>query len=290
MYAVWTKDIVTLTYIENGNLNRTRVVKYGKGAHVHFAHFYSDGYIDYLYNAWDSTGYEIKGYGLTESVTESDMMFDAYGYFRLSDWSKNPFGYNNSITNDIVLYAVWGPKKYSVNFLYYDENENLVTFDYQTFDYNTKIKRPEEVPLKAGFTFENWYQKIWNEYGEMLSDEPFDFSTVLNENNFNGTYIELYAKFNEGGATTGDAGINITFAESSDSDINVKVSRSGSIFCFEAEAGYSEYNWRINGSPFADGPKLEVDTASWPAGIYDVILTARKDWEVYSYYGSIEKE
>ena len=56
---------------------------------------------------------------------------------------------------------------------------------------------------------------------------------------------------------------------------------------FTASDDFSEYSWSLNGET-SDTNVLEVDAGSWPTGIYEIYLRAKKGGEYYSYTAQIK--
>ena len=298
LYAVWSTDVITITYKENCNIpgiaqNRTRQVHYGKGAHVPIGRYFNEYSWNWIYYDWNKTGYEIKGFDFSASATVDSMQFNPWGHYNNGSGGLSYY----ELTSDITLYAVWGAKTYSVHFLCEETDPSGFTYQYQyeycEIDYNTAIPRPATDPVRPGYTFDNWYIKEWDYSTQDYAYKLYDFSTIVNENTFGlDPDIWIYAKFTEGGSTTGNFDASISFYADPEQDISVTVTQSSSTYIFTADPGYESYQWTLDGSTQSStGNILEVDTSSLYVGIHDLYLKAKDSYgNWYSYYGKITKE
>ncbi len=297
LYAVWSTDVITITYKENCNIsgiaqNRTRQVHYGKGAHVPIGRYFTETSWNWIYYDWAKTGYEIKGFDFSASATV-DLPFSPWGYYNNSSGGLSYY----ELTSDITLYAIWGAKTYSIHFLCEETDPSGFTYQYQyeycEIDYNTRIPRPVNDPVRNGYTFDNWYIQEWNYSTQESTYKLYDFSTIVNEETFgNSPDIYLYGLFTEGGSTTGIFDASISFYADPEQDISVTVTQSSSTYIFTADPGYESYQWTLDGSTQSStGNILEVDTSSLYVGIHDLYLKAKDSYgNWYSYYGKITKE
>ena len=106
--------------------------------------------------------------------------------------SDSPFDFNNTkITADIILYAKWSeiPITYIITF---NSNGGSKVLE-QSVIGGDKVVEPnnpsKNATLSTEYTFLNWYTSLDN--GNTLSNQPFDFDTVITEN------LTLYAKWTE---------------------------------------------------------------------------------------------
>lgn len=298
LYAVWSTDIITITYKENCNIpgitqNRTRQVHYGKGAHVPIGRYFNEYSWNWIYYDWNKTGYEIKGFDFSASATVDSMQFNPWGYYNNGSGGLSYY----ELTSDITLYAVWGAKTYSIHFLCEETDPSGFTYQYQyeycEIDYNTAIPRPATDPVRPGYTFDNWYIQEWNYSTQESTYKLYDFSTIVNEETFgNSPDIYLYGLFTEGGSNIGNFDASISFYADPEQDISVTVTQSSSTYIFTADPGYESYQWTLDGSTQSStGNILEVDTSSLYVGIHDLYLKAKDSYgNWYSYYGKITKE
>ncbi len=297
LYAVWSTDVVTITYKENCNIpgiveNRTRQVHYGKGAHACIGRFYVDNGWDLIYYDWNKTGYEIKGYDFSASSTKPK--YNKWGY------NEDEVSQYYLLNSDITLYAIWGAKQYEVYFVWEETDPSGITYQPWCYvdlplliDYNTAIPRPATDPVRPGYTFEDWYIREWNYITQDYEYKLYDFSTILNEENFGlNTEIRIFAQFTEGGSNIGNFDASISFYADPEQDISVTVTQSSSTYIFTADPGYESYQWTLDGSTQSStGNILEVDTSSLYVGIHDLYLKAKDSYgNWYSYYGKITKE
>ena len=80
------------------------------------------------------------------------------------------FVFTTVITQNITLYARW----VQVHDVTFDVDGGEPNIDTQTVEHNQKATRPENHPVKTGYTFAGWFDKN----GEM-DDPQFDFDTLI---------------------------------------------------------------------------------------------------------------
>ena len=284
LYAVWSEDVVSVTYYDKENDSRTQVVHYGRGAHFRVGTYHTTDRIRHITDIWRNTGREIKGFDLSASADAENLTYDSWG------WCKN--GQNNDpfittgITADTSIYAYWGVKIYHINFKYQDKNGEYKSYgEEQQVEWNNK-----PAPEIPGYTFEGWYERQWyngNVIG--LKSTPFDFDIPLTETTYGGlTWIDLYAKYTPGGNAAG----YVTISVQSDSDIWVGWTRSENIITFTASEDYDSYEWRLDGivqTAYNDQSSVSFDTSTWANGIHDIMLIVTSGGNVYSYYCQVNK-
>ena len=194
----------------------------------------------------------------------------------------------------MTFYVYWKNIEYRIFFRYRDPS-NQTSYE-QTFNatgnsdqpwivvgWNQKCTRPTQVPVVPGYTFEDWYEGIWNGgTSPMISSTPFDFDTVFNNESMPNEKrdVYLYAKFTEGGNTTGGLTGTVELAASSETDISdddIDIEHSGDLYTITSPAGFASYQWRLNGvvQTGKTGNVAVFDTGSWTTGKHDVILTIR---------------
>lgn len=289
VYAVWSEDVVSVTYYDKENDSRSQVVHYGRGAHFRVGTYYTTDRIRHITDIWRNTGREIKGFDLSASADAENLTYDSWG------WCKN--GQNNDpfittgITADTSIYAYWGVKIYHINFKYQDKNGEYKSYgEEQQVEWNNKPARPAGAPEIPDYTFEGWYERQWyngNVIG--LKSTPFDFDIPLTETTYGGsTWIDLYAKYTPGGNAAG----YVTISVQSDSDIWVTWTRSENIITFTAQDEYDSYEWYIDGvvqTVYNNDSSVSVDTSTWSNGIHDIMLIVTSGGNVYSYYCQVNK-
>ena len=296
LYAVWTTDIVTVTYIDKSSNYETRSANYGRGAHISVGRVLSDegNWYTNLHYIWEIEGQEIAGYSTSQSANISNLDYDKWGGYHEGEgdswvW-KNYITLNQSMT----FYVYWKNIEYRIFFRYRDPS-NQTSYE-QTFNatgnsdqpwivvgWNQKCTRPTQVPVVPGYTFEDWYEGIWNGgTSPMISSTPFDFDTVFNNESMPNEKrdVYLYAKFTEGGNTTGGLTGTVELAASSETDISdddIDIEHSGDLYTITSPAGFASYQWRLNGvvQTGKTGNVAVFDTGSWTTGKHDVILTIR---------------
>lgn len=289
VYAVWSEDVVSVTYYDKENDSRTQVVHYGRGARFRVGTYYTTDRIRHITDIWRNTGREIKGFDLSASADAENLTYDSWG------WCKN--GQNNDpfittgITADTSIYAYWGVKIYHINFKYQDKNGNYKSYgEEQQVEWNNKPTCPEGAPEIPGYTFEGWYERQWyNGNLAGLKSTPFDFDIPLTETTYGGsTWIDLYAKYTPGGNAAG----YVTISVQSDSDIWVSWTRSENIITFTAQDEYDSYEWYIDGvvqTGYNNDSSVSVDTSTWSNGLHDIMLIVTSNGNVYSYYCQVNK-
>ena len=289
VYAVWSEDVVSVTYYDKENDSRSQVVHYGRGARFRVGTYYTTDRIRHITDIWRNTGREIKGFDLSASADAENLTYDSWG------WCKN--GQNNDpfittgITADTSIYAYWGVKIYHINFKYQDKNGDYKSYgEEQQVEWNNKPTCPEGAPEILGYTFEGWYERQWyngNVIG--LKSTPFDFDIPLTETTYGGsTWIDLYAKYTPGGNAAG----YVTISVQSDSDIWVTWTRSENIITFTAQDEYDSYEWYIDGvvqTVYNNDSSVSVDTSTWSNGLHDIMLIVTSGGNVYSYYCQVNK-
>lgn len=289
VYAVWSEDVVSVTYYDKENDSRTQVVHYGRGARFRVGTYYTTDRIRHITDIWRNTGREIKGFDLSASADAENLTYDSWG------WCKN--GQNNDpfittgITADTSIYAYWGVKIYHINFKYQDKNGEYKSYgEEQQVEWNNKPTCPEGAPEIPGYTFEGWYERQWyNGNLAGLKSTPFDFDIPLTETTYGGsTWIDLYAKYTPGGNAAG----YVTISVQSDSDIWVTWTRSENIITFTAQDEYDSYEWYIDGvvqTGYNNDSSVSVDTSTWSNGLHDIMLIVTSGGNVYSYYCQVNK-
>lgn len=289
VYAVWSEDVVSVTYYDKENDSRSQVVHYGRGARFRVGTYYTTDRISHITNIWRNTGREIKGFDLSASADAENLTYDSWG------WCKN--GQNNDpfittgITADTSIYAYWGVKIYHINFKYQDKNGEYKSYgEEQQVEWNNKPTCPAGAPEIPGYTFEGWYERQWyngNVIG--LKSTPFDFDIPLTETTYGGsTWIDLYAKYTPGGNAAG----YVTISVQSNSDIWVSWTRSENIITFTAQDEYDSYEWYIDGvvqTAYNNDSSVSVDTSTWTNGLHDIMLIVTSGGNVYSYYCQVNK-
>lgn len=321
LYAVWSTDVITVTYIDKSSANSTITLKFGRGAHVPVGRVLRDNQTWYeaLYTIWTATGKEIKGFSTDSDDDINNLPFDDYGGFNgpIIGLDGNPMldEYNNIIyrwtcheelTSDTTFYVFWGPKTYHFNYRYYDQNGNDCWFWSQEVLWNTNPTRPDNVPHVSGMRFIDWYRARWDGESQtyIIDDEPYDFTIVLNDETMqNERYIELIAKFES--TDSGEVTATVTFVENPESDITVTPSYAYPYFQFSAPSGYISYKWYFNGVCISDvdynlngielhnsdfaGSDVSFDVSDWPAGSYDLQIIVYDGTEYWSWNGQLRK-
>lgn len=289
VYAVWSEDVVSVTYYDKENDSRTQVVHYGRGAHFRVGNYYTTDRTRNISDTWRNTGREIKGFDLSSSADSENLTYDKWGWYKTGQ-NNDPF-ITTGITADTSIYAYWGVKIYHISFKYQDKNGEYKSYgEEQQVEWNNKPTCPAGAPEIPGYTFEGWYERQWyngNVIG--LKSTPFDFDIPLTETTYGGsTWIDLYAKYTPGGNAAG----YVTISVQSNSDIWVSWTRSENIITFTAQDEYDSYEWYIDGvvqTAYNNDSSVSVDTSTWTNGLHDIMLIVTSGGNVYSYYCQVNK-
>ena len=196
LYAVWSTDLVKVTYNDPSNNYSAVTSTFGKGAHIRVGNVWSeeDNYYKTLEDIWLISQKEIKWWSKAVNVseeTEFNEDDEDLGFYN---------GRTITLNSDQTLYAVWGKKFYRVSF-HYSDNGGYQQYAYQEVEYGTKLTKPLGEPYVPGCTFTGWYEKEWDNNGdEVYKDTPFSFNTILNDDTvgLSTRYLNLYAKFESG--------------------------------------------------------------------------------------------
>lgn len=305
LYAVWSTDVVKVTYEDkSGNFESCTTI-YGRGAHMQVGRALSNDNTRYafLYDLWKITGKEVAGYSQSSSKTAATLDFSngdytAWGYYYTGSGSNTVEKNYITITADAKYYVYWDDIKYYLSYRYYDENGVLrdLYSGYKVVIWNQTAVRPTEIPLIPGHTFKDWYRAYWVGNELVASSEPFDFTIPFNEENYKDRYIEIIAKFTDGGNTTSHISIGgITFTETPGSDITVNETFESSTGTakFTVSGSYTYYKWSVNGKTKQEGAGMSEFTvyySDWSSGVYAINLIVQDSaGNYYSWQGKIEK-
>ena len=300
LYAVWSTNVITITYIDKSTNFESRSAVYGQGAHISVGRVLSDNDNWYrsLNEIWKIDGKEIAGFSTNADDDLDNLTYDRWGGYD-SDPDPENYVWKNyiAVTESMTFYTYWKDIVYTVYFRYTDNDGHDCWFgNGQTVGWNQCLTRPDTVPLLPGKTFDDWYLGVWVGNSYVISSTPFDFTTVFNDDVWEGNrYIHLFAKFTEGGASTGEVTTTISFEESPLADIQfsaISINRSTNQIQLTAPAGYNEYHWYINGTEnvsLANLSSVTLDTSSWTSGLYDITLIVFDGSEYYSCQGTLTK-
>lgn len=308
LYAVWTKDIVTITYIDTNGKFKTRKSQYGRGAHVLLGQVPNEsGYwYENLESVWLPEGKELAGYSPSPSQNLDNLEYGSWGWHQLKDENGNPILNENgdpiysnftTVTTDLTFYVYFRPVVFTVTFRYFDQNglEYSLGNDVDV-KWNEKLSPPADEPYVPGYEFEGWYlaENIGDHY--LMAEEAFDFETPFTDEVFKGQrYIYLVAKFKENGINTGYITASVSLEESQESDIYLSlalINRETNSITLNVAPGYLEYHWLLNGveqAEFDGKDEITIDTSSWNQGKYDLTLIVYDGSEYYSWYGIITR-
>ncbi len=298
LYAVWSTDIVTITYIDSTGTFSNKTAKYGRGAHVQVGMALNDegNWYTGLYNIWHLEGLNITGYSAS-STRPADFEYDTGGWYDSDGDGDRDTNYL-TITGNMTLYVYWQGINFWVEYKFYNNSGYAETLTVDTVEWNECAVPPTTEASVTGKVFDGWYRAIYVSTGEtsgewVISSTPFDFTTRFNRTNFpDVSGITLFAKFSD----AGHAGTEIvTFTEVGASDITVNRDTSvANQITFTAPsyaAAGSYYHWYLNDSEISDETEntLILNYSTWAPGIYDLLLICSDGSNVYSYQGKIQK-
>ena len=293
LYAVWSSDIVTITYIDSSGTFANKTEKYGRGAHVQVGRVFNENnnWCDWLYFLWQMDGLNIAGYSAS-STRPANFEYDSNGGWD-SDGDNIRDANYLTITGNMTLYVYWQGISYDVHFGYIDDYGTLHEYSMQYVDWGECVPIPAE-PVESGKVFDNWYRGYsnggnWSDPSNWdISSTPFNFATRLNNNTLNGWgWLYLFAKFND--SPTGDITGSVTFAEVGISDISINESIGSGTITFTGPTGYT-YTWTLDGNAQSTtGNTITITTTSLSAGNHDINLIATDGTNYYSWQGKITK-
>ena len=145
-----------------------------------------------LYARWSKKKYTVSFVLDQENIPSQEVEFDSQaveptiedkegfefdGWYTDSDF-KNTFNFSDPIKYDMILYARWAKKKYTVSFML--EGENIPN---QEVEFDSQAKEPT-IETKEGLEFDGWYT-------DSGFTKKFNFSSPVNSD------LTLYARWNK---------------------------------------------------------------------------------------------
>ena len=311
LFAVWSTDIVTISYTDTSGNFGTRYAKFGRGAHVTVGRVIDDENDWYrnLGEIWKIEGKDIAGYDTSATVGVNEVgdlqpTYDKWGAY--GDGTEGRRSNYITVTGNLNFYVIWQDITYKVSFNYRNPNNPNSGYmpvnvsdesPYNTIivGWNQRLTRPTAVPpVIPGWVFDDWYLAVWYSDTMMLSSSPFNFNVTFNDQTMDGRrYVQLMAKFvpSPSGAITG--AISFDPASTAGSDISVSGPEvSDSYVSFTAPASFSTYEWKVNGTlqSLMTSHIAVFDTSSWSAGRHDIDLEVTDySGNYYSWHGQIVK-
>ena len=310
LYAIWTTDIVTITYIDSTGIFANKTETYGRGARAQVSYVLNDqGYwLNWLGNMWQQEGLNIAGFS-TSSTRPATFEYNSNGSYQVIDPNtglpmQDEYGvgvWSNYITiqDNLTLYVYWQGISFYLQYYYLNDSGSEVYFTEQTVEWNECATPPSTEPTVTGKVFDGWYiaDYVWNPVTQtsdfVVSNTLFDFNTRFNRSSFpNNTWVYLCAKFFDAGhAGTG----TVSFTQVGESDITVGVDETigpnqirFTAPLYSGEDAY--YHWYLN--DIQTGETLNYITfnySDWAPGIYDVLLICSDGTHEYSFQGKIQK-
>lgn len=309
LYAVWTTDIITISYIDTSSNFASKSAQYGRGAHITVGLVLGEQgrWYESIKNIWELEGKSIAGFDTSSSVATDEYgnpvtTYDSWGWYGSGNNRSNYIAANS----DMTFYVFWKDKTYSVRFLYINPNNpgsgvhtvNVSTTtpnDRIIVGWNQKLTRPTAVPPTIlGYEFDDWYMGDGDWNNPYIYPTPFNFNVTFNDESMNGrTEIRLYAKFNAVPSSGITGTISFDPASTAGSDISVSGPEvSDSYVSFTAPASFRTYEWKVNGTlqSLMTSHMAVFDTSSWPAGRHDIDLEVTDySGNYYSWHGQIVK-
>lgn len=188
LYAIWTDDVVTITYHHNDGKDETIVESVGRGAKFRIGSYTVQNQYDtriWLENVsshWTGIGRSIRCYSENPSATSASAEY-YNGSRETIDASKD-------------IYCIWDEKIYNVQYSIIDSVTGRQTsFSYEEVAWGAKANGPATEPYISGYRFTGWGTRVYNGYNYTIQE--FDFDKVFNEENL-GTeseYVQLFAIF-----------------------------------------------------------------------------------------------
>ncbi len=294
LYAVWTKDIVTITYVDTSGNFEKRTARYGRGAYISVGRVLDEkeNYFRNLYDVWRKDGKYLAGFSTTPDAV-APYEFDAWGNYDLQNgnYSKNAY----QVNNDIIFYGHMDDVTFVVHFYKMNSFGNYSLDDTltQTLSWNQTVIKPADPALIAGYTFEYWCQGEWGDGNPVLAPTAFDFNTPLNDDTLTGRrYLNLFTKYASGGISNGAASGTISFTEISGDEIDVKITKSSNIIKLEViSSGFSDYKWTIDyeeKTSLANHSAITIDASTMSKGHHDILLIAYNGSEYRSWSGQLD--
>ncbi|MBQ7538968.1 MAG: InlB B-repeat-containing protein [Treponema sp.] len=163
------------------------------------------------------------------------------------------------VTKDVTLVAKW-TKTYRVNY----RTGHGTAPDEIWLKENTVLTSEHlpEITTDDGYIFDGWY----------------DGNTLALAGSYKVTKsVMLEAKWIGNSSVTAEL-IN------DDTEISITAEKNDSLWTLTADEGFENYVWRIEGEvqTNAESASLEVDTATWAKGLYEVTVEAEKNGAFYS--------
>ena len=169
------------------------------------------------------------------------------------------------VTKDVKLVAKW-TKTYRVHY----RTDHGTAPDEIWLKENTVLTSEHlpEITTEDGYIFDGWY--TYTTYNDDSYKVLADSYTLTN-------YIYLNAKWIGNSSVTAEL-IN------DDTEISITAEKNDSLWTLTADEGFENYAWRIEGEvqTNAESASLEVDTATWAKGLYEVTVEAEKNGAFYS--------
>ena len=316
LYAVWTSDIITITYIDTSSTFTTRTARFGRGAHVTVGRVLNDEgeWYTNLGSIWKVSGKDIAGFDLSPSVGTNEYgdltpAYDQWGGYHEGTGPNQVWKNYITVSDNMTFYVIWQDIAFRVYFRY--QNPNFPNSGYSSVTvtsgtpgdrinvgWNQMLTRPTATPpVIPGYEFDDWYLGTWIGNQVILSSTPFDFNnTIFNDDRFDGRReVFLFAKFNS--APSGAIGGSISFDPSSASGSEIIVNISGpsgsnATIYYTVSGSYSSYEWKHNNvvqTGMTSGT-VSFDTITWPIGQHDIDLTVTDySGNMYSWHIQINK-
>ena len=240
LYAVWTTEYYTFTFVNTYKPAQTVSKRVGKGAKLNL-----DSVLGWNTTLDSPAGYTSRCFAETADAT-SDFTWDA------------------EATDDKTFYVLWGANLVCHENWYYDGVNEYRNWIFCL--YGQPITEPDYTPYREGYTFDGWYM-------DADCTTPAAFPLTVASAGYDG-YIHIYAHW------TGKAhsAVTVTLQSLSASDgLSVDREETADGFVLTATGGFASYVWRIDGTLLESGTNSSytLDASSLDAGTHYVTLAAR---------------
>jgi len=191
-----------------------------------------------------------SGFTVAEPAAMAKTGYTFIGWFK-DEGFVTPWDFaNDTVSDDITLYAKWDINKYTVTF---NADDGTPAPGQQNIDYGGTVTQPAAM-TKTGYTFGGWYKEA-----DCINTWNFSTDTVT-------AAVTLYAKWVEN-----TAGITISVEQITEgvtiSAGNIVISRTGSnktyTLTVSNPSDYSSIRWEISGVGNYAGQKIEGTDASF---------------------------
>ena len=166
LWAVWSSNVYTFTYVDMSGIFPNRKIKYGEGAHVTVGRVLSDdgNLYKYIPNLWIRSGIDLKGYDTSGTKFNTDpMTYNPWGEYDDGGTLRNYI----TAFSDMTFYAYW--------------DESVITDIYVTVTFSVS-NDPDNI-LRAG------YPKLNGTILDVYADDDYESYTWYIDNKVNTSVV-----------------------------------------------------------------------------------------------------